>query len=336
VTAPFRVVDEPSTQVPARTPGSARRTSHVDAIWLPIPGLTAGPATRLVLRAAARDVVTDGVGAGRVVADGALEAWIGADAAVEHIEIEPEDAGVRDLVGRRAGSGFRAAARLAVPGAEGEPVGLLLDDVPVAVLVGNYASLRTGHGPVDAHAVALKRDICSGWRDGGTMMAAIDRGDPMPLPNVVPAPRLDALDGPVGVEPLPALPPGSLRRRRRIDVRAGDPAVLDAMFRDTFAEDDGSESVLHEYSVHATVDRSGRLLQIEAVPRVLPHIECPAATASVPDLVGERTADLGMRVGSTLGGIRGCTHLNDLLRSLSCVPRLLALRAPYLSHAQEN
>jgi hypothetical protein len=108
------------------------------------------------------------------------------------------------------------------------------------------------------------------------------------------------------------------------------------MFRDTFAEEDGSESVLHEYSVHGTVDRAGRLLDVEAVPRVLPHIECPAATASVSDLVGERTADLGMRVGSTLGGIRGCTHLNDLLRSLSCVPRLLALRPPHVSLAEED
>ena len=105
----------------------------------------------------------------------------------------------------------------------------------------------------------------------------------------------------------------------------GEPAVINAMFRDTYAEVDGTESVLHEYGVRATI-RNGRILDIQATPRVLPQVECPAAAAAVGDLVGEPVRQLGRRVRELLAGVRSCTHLNDLLRSLSCIPRLLALR----------
>jgi hypothetical protein len=59
---------------------------------------------------------------------------------------------------------------------------------------------------------------------------------------------------------------------------------------------------------------------------VLPWVECPAAAGFVELLVGSDAADLGRRVPATLTGLSSCTHLNDLLRSLSCLPRLIGLR----------
>jgi hypothetical protein len=115
-----------------------------------------------------------------------------------------------------------------------------------------------------------------------------------------------------------------LRRRRRIDVTPGDPVVVDATFRDTYGAPDG-EGILHEYRVHATVSADGLLASLSAEPRVLPWPECPVAADHVGALVGTPVADLARETGRTLTGLGSCTHLNDLLRSLSCVPRLVGL-----------
>jgi hypothetical protein len=117
-----------------------------------------------------------------------------------------------------------------------------------------------------------------------------------------------------------------MRRLRRIDVLPGDPTAVDAMFRDTYMEPDGHESILHEYALRAVCDGDGRLLDVEAEPHVLPHIECPDAAPNVVELRGQLTRDLRTIVPVTLEGVRSCTHLSDLLRSLSCVSRLQAIR----------
>jgi hypothetical protein len=97
------------------------------------------------------------------------------------------------------------------------------------------------------------------------------------------------------------------------------------MFRDGHQEADGTLSILHEYSLAANVDTaSGRLLSVEADPRVLPAAECPSAAASASRLAGTALADLRQRVRQDLRGTGTCTHLNDLLRSLADVPALLA------------
>jgi len=120
---------------------------------------------------------------------------------------------------------------------------------------------------------------------------------------------------------------GTVRRRRRTDVTPsgdGGRAAVDAMFRDTYVEPDGSLSVLHEYAVVATVDRRrGSLTSVVADPRVLPATECPSAAASATLMVGAPVADLRALVRRDLRGTGTCTHLNDLLRSMADVPVLL-------------
>jgi hypothetical protein len=120
-----------------------------------------------------------------------------------------------------------------------------------------------------------------------------------------------------------------MRRWRRLDLMAGDPLRVDAMFRDSHVDADGDETVLHEYTLTATIDPSdGTILEIAADPRVLPWVECPAAAASSQDLVGQRVTALRKWVRSNLVGPETCTHLNDLLRSLADTGALAAVLVP--------
>jgi hypothetical protein len=208
---------------------------------------------------------------------------------------------------------------------------LLLDDVPVAALISGYATLRSGGfaagGPSRLGALEAMRDLCSGWRDGGTMMTSIDRGEGVPVPALAPAPSIDLPDDELSGDPPDRLPSGSLRRRRRIDVLpTSDDGTkpINAMFRDSFAGDDGAEGILHEYALEASVDADGVILRIGADPRVLPWPECPAAAAAVSGLVGRRLSQLARALPE---GTASCTHLNDLLRSLSGAEGLLGYDA---------
>ncbi|GAC1311596.1 MAG: hypothetical protein NVSMB12_00060 [Acidimicrobiales bacterium] len=312
---------------PPRAPGSVRRTSHVDILWLPAPGVVADAETALVLRAAAQDVATEWDGSIRLLDRAELTVWLDRSLVTRHLTADPPlplDA----LVGRPAAKGFRAAARDVV-GAGLSLVGLLLDDVPVAALISGYAAMRSRGGAVlgrrEATVLAM-RDLCAGWRDGGTMMASIDRGHGVPTPGLGATPDIDRPDDPASGDPGLPLPPGSLRRRRRLDVLAELPdgaTPVDATFRDTFAGPDGAEGTLHEYALRARLDPTGHIASIDADPRVLPWPECPAAAAGVAALVG---AGLGEVPRLLPTGTSSCTHLNDLLRSLSGVAPLLALR----------
>ena len=167
------------------------------------------------------------------------------------------------------------------------PLYLLLDDLPVAALISGYTFLFDGsrddssgrEGRLgDNGARMVKADICSGWRSDGTMMVALRSGSGMPAPVGPPDPPLVNRDDPLGWHHIDDLAPASMRRRRLIDVTWGDPLAVHAMFRDTHKGADGVETVLHEYTVEATVDPSTRqVLQCEATPRALPWPECPHA-----------------------------------------------------------
>jgi hypothetical protein len=322
------MVKDPTTSTPPRAPGSVRRSSHIDILWLPAEGVEAGPGTMLVIRAGARDVVTGEPGPPAVVAEAGLVAWIGRRSEVLHLETTPA-VDASGLVGRSATSGFRRAARELTGVPTAEPLGLLFDDLPVAVLISGYAMLRSGKlgGPISSgpDPAGHMRDLCSGWRSDGIMIRSLEAGRGVPVPDVVVAPDLAVAGDPLAIEDLPPLPDGCLRRRRRIDVLAGDPVQVEATFRDTYCGE-GVEGVLHEYVVAAEVDDAGRITAIEANPRVLPWGECPAAAAHVDRLLGADVAGLASGVPATISGIASCTHLNDLLRSLNCLPRLIALR----------
>jgi hypothetical protein len=322
--------NRPLSSTPDRAPGSARRSSHVDIILTPADPQADPGAASIVLRAGAQEVVT-GAEHSEVVASGSLRAWISPERRVERIEVDPDLEGVDQLIGIAAGRGFRKVATAIAGERLREPVGQLLDDVPVATLIAGYAMLRAPERFPSAQPrgpITVVSDVCSGWRTGGVLHDSVDAGHGVPIAHLAPALTITRADDPLAFETHDALPKGALRRRRRIDVGPGDQPAIDAMFRDSFVDSDGNEGVLHEYAVHAQVDEEGRLLSVVADPRVLPFIECPAAAGNVARLVGTPTGELGSVVGEVLTGIDACTHLNDLLRSLRAVPRLMALRSP--------
>lgn len=292
----------PTDAVPPQAPGVVRRTSHID--------VRRGPAGLEVI-AAAQDV---GV---RLRSAARLQARVADDRTVTWLEVEPA-ADLSLLVGVRAASGFRAAVREVVPGGV---LAQLLDDLPIAVLLAPYVALRAGTIDVPdgwRASVGHMRDYCSGWAGDATMFRSIDAGGGLPPMPFVPAPALD-----IG----PPLEVGVLRRARRLDVHpadAGGGRVVTAWFRDSCRGAQDGEGVLHEYEVRLAIGPAGVVQEVEVTPRVLPWAECPRAAASGERLVGHLLASAAQAVVPSFAGTETCTHLNDLLRSLSGVTALTA------------
>jgi DUF2889 family protein len=296
---------EPLSHLPARRPGSIRRTSHVDMI-------AQGDGT-LWLRGAAEQ---EGRGA-------TCAALVGADRTLRSLDLQPQHAGLDRLLGRLVGRGFRGAVNeVSEPGTLAS---VLLSELPVAALLSGYASLYTGLFPSpipDGVLAGFPVDICAGWAEPASFMVTIRSTRRMPTPNgpVAPA-QLDA-----AWHAMPALAPGSMRRQRLIERHDLD---LWAMFRDSYARPDGVTTVLHEYRVLATLTESGReVASCRAEPRVLPWTECPQAAASAGRLVGRPVAELRRLVKDDMVGTSTCTHLNDLLSSLSQADQLVESPGP--------
>ncbi|MEO5587869.1 MAG: DUF2889 domain-containing protein, partial [Novosphingobium sp.] len=120
----------------------------------------------------------------------------------------------------------------------------------------------------------------------------------------------------------------SMRRARRIDVwRDAETGVIriDSAFQDSAPRPAGGRAALHEYRLSATADPATmELLTLEPEARVLPFVECPGAIGNARALIGSSLPAIRESVLSDLRGPRGCTHLNDALRALADVPKLLA------------
>jgi hypothetical protein len=314
VTRVAHALAEPLTDLPARRAGSIRRTSSVDMTasddgggTLELLGLAADPGRT----ASCRAVVETGTGAGRRLLS---------------LDLSPAVAGSDALLGRAVARGFRGVVDgLCEPGTL---PWVLLSELPVATLLSGYASLYTGLLPSplpDSFVAGLPVDICAGWAAPASFVVEIRSTRQMPTPAGPVSPGDDMTrgdgdgDGAGGTDrawhEMPALTSGAMRRQRLIQ-RDGDEVW--AMFRDSYAQPDGIVSILHEYSVRASLTPDGeRIATCVATPRVLPWAECPSAAASAPRLVGRRVADLRGLVKDELVGTSTCTHLNDLLASLS-------------------
>ncbi len=314
---------DPATTTPPREPGSARRTSSVDIVR---PDGAGGP---IVVEGYARDAVTLALDSPPVATDVTLSATLDPFQELVRIASDPAEPALASLVGRRAVSGFRAAAADAVPDHRraASLLYLLLDDLPVVTLVSGYALQRAGMIPEAPRSVYEPSvDLCSGWAADATIMRTIDERGTPPMTLGPPAPAIDRPDDPDAWHRIPVAAPRTVRRRRRIDVEFGDELVVDAMFRDSHFDDDGNESTVHEYGLHAVIDPETLVVaEIRATPRVLPYVECPAAAASAARLVGFHLDDVRDRVRAELVGTSTCTHLNDLLRSLEDVRGLDAV-----------
>jgi hypothetical protein len=326
---------EPAAVPPARRPGSVRRTSTMLMSW---PG---GLGTDLHLGGRARDLSTPASGDPTLVAQADLHAVTGRERDIQMIEANPSPPRLQGLVGRSAGAGLRAviADELHEEVAGGTPLYLLLDDLAGATLIAGFAYFKWAErypALLERYNSSPKRsmaNICSGFQEGssalnpdGTLKGVSE--------NTPPAPPLADPADPVGWHDLGDHPEVAMRRARRIDVWTDpgddtDTVHVDAMFRDTCWIPDGSETVLHEYRIFATADgRTGTLTAAEAIPLVLPYVECPEAAPYAARLVGTPLNALRAEVLERLKNADCCTHLNDGLRALAEVPVLASSLPP--------
>jgi hypothetical protein len=331
---------DPVAVTPVRPPGSIRRTSSIDTAR---PEGLFGP---MVVTARARDLRTAGDGTAAELGRTELVTRVdGASRQILSLDVEPAVAGLDDLVGTAIGPGFRGRMVQVVPGERdgGTLLHLLLDDLPGAALVSGYALQRggaldgvrikpSGESPPtrsedQGPSRSMPGDICAGWAHDATLMVTVRTEGVIPVALGPPAPVLESPSDPWSWHAMEPLPPHATRRRRRLDLippSGRDTAHrVDAHFRDSYVDPDGAESVVHEYSVHGTIDiLSGQVVEMEAVAQVLPWMECPGALASAGRLAGVHLSDLRDRVRREWTGASTCTHLNDTLRSLGDVPTL--------------
>ena len=315
---------DPHEGAPPRRPGSVRRTSTIDTNR---PDGVDGDAR---MDGRARDLLTGRDGTAEVVGEAALVATVGGMTRVlAELRTDPPRPALGALVGAMVGPGFRGRMDGLVPDErDGRTLlYLLLDDLPGAALVSGYALLHAGAvgGRHDGYLDAAV-DQCAGWAGDAGMMTFIRAEHRSPVPRGPVAPPLEAADDPLSWHASSRVGPHGHRRRRRVDVRpaGADTYAVDAHFRDSHVDGAGRETVIHEYTVEAVVDGTERTVRsIGAAADVLPWAECPAAVDSAVRVVGRSLAELRPWVRKTFTGTSTCTHLNDMLRSLSDVDALI-------------
>jgi hypothetical protein len=310
---------------PRRPAGSVRRTSTIDSIR------PAGLEGDVQVVARARDLRTTLDGEALVLAADGYDAVISPDRHLLHID--HPDARLAGLQGVSTASGFRARAVAAVPD-EAERstlLNLLLDDLTGANLVAGYAMQRhpswtTRTIPVEHFEAAT--DLCAGWASGATILDAVEADGLVPTPTTAPVAREPATGDPLAWHDRPALPPGSMRRARRLDVVTdgdGEGVRFDVHFRDSYVDREGVEGAVHEYSVWGRFDPpTHTIVALDAFAHVLPWVECPQALGSASRLVGMPVDELRAVVRADFVGTSTCTHLNDTLRGLADLPALAA------------
>ena len=287
--------------------------------------------------AAARDLVTDAAANPHTVAEATLHVTMDRGRTLTRLSSTPNRDELGELAGKGGGSGYRARLQTLLPDelAQGTPLYFLLDDLPGVTLVGPTAWSLWPEGMAEhtsrppSSTAQRMQNVCAGFRSDGLPIRQLINGG-NPHHDLVPALDLAQPDDPAAWHPIPGPPVGSamFRRRRRVDVSAGDGKVwVNSLFRDSMWSPERVEMVIHEYGLHATVDlETMRVSAISADPRVLPFQTCPAAAANVDLLLGEPVRTLRHRVRELVIGTDGCTHLNDALRSLAEVPVLLQHR----------
>jgi hypothetical protein len=341
----------PVPTTPVRARGSARRTTTIDTTRPNgLDGLS-------VIDARGRDLVTGTDGANHIVDSAGLVGRIDPSRVLVDLALNPQpslhahatapeapdDATLASLVDARVAGGFRAKAATAFPELQrsGSVWFLLLDDLPGANLVSGFAvqhaEALVGGGAMSAGArahpelILAQADICAGWAAGGTMLDTFRATGELPAPQGPPAPTLERDDDPDAWHETPPLTRHATRRRRRIDVgptAADGTAAFDVHFRDSHVEATGVEMVVHEYTVWGRVHvETLTITEIGSEARVLPWVECPAAVASASRLVGVSLPDVRQFVRGELTGVSTCTHLNDTLRSVADLDRLLQIRS---------
>jgi len=310
-----------TSATPLRRHDSVRRTTTHDCIR---PEGVSGPVTIL---AGGRDLLTMAGGTARVLDTAGLDMRVDyASGAIDRIAVDPHHRGLASLVGENAFHRFRGMVADAMPGEResGSVRYQLLDDLPIALMLSGRALRVAGLGLNIDSSKRLPIDICAGWVEGGTLLTGLTgKGPPLHIGPVATAVKRD--DDVLAWHEFGPLAPYGTRRHRRLDIWEDSRAAhVECFFRDSFADADGVETVVHEYTVHGTFDpTTSQFLSCEADAGPLPYPECPNAAASAQRLEGLTIGGLRRSVRGDFVGPSTCTHLNDTLRSLEDVGALL-------------
>jgi len=326
----FPFARQSAGHAPLRRPGSIRRTTSIDSDWP--DGF--GEAWEMVGRA--RDFLTPLEGNPRELAVGGFQILTSTRREIMRIALSPDHAGAQELVGIRAGGASRQALARTLGDIKGTPTYQLLDDFAGASLVAGWIWSQWrgdwAKGPeratqrLSAGRKGVMDDICTGFAIGGS--AFKDDGTPDNVnQSITEVGPLEHPDDALGWHPMPFQQGPKQRRARRIDLwREDDIIMVDAGFQDSGSNPGGGRTAIHEYRVYAEIDASsGRLLALQAQPLILPYKECPGASVKASRMVGRNVSEFRNAVLEALPSTLGCTHLNDVLRSLSDVPALARL-----------
>lgn len=311
---------------PPRAPASLRRTSTIDVDW------PEGRGGNMRLVGRARDVVTRRSGEAPVVlAQDGFEALVRPDRTLVAIAADPPRPALSGLVGARGGGGLRKILDEVVPDERrrATPLYLILDDIAGVSLVSSWAwtrwdpnwleAARSVFGDAKLEELMQQRiGVCIGLAPGSSAFAPErDRSG-------APAAELRRPDDPQGWHDFADQEGVGMRRARRIDIRLDDAIRIDAAFQDSATTPAGGRSAVHEYTLQVAGDPlTLAVTAVQAQPRVLPHAECPSATANLDRLLGVALPDLRETVSVELRKTAGCTHLNDALRALADAPALV-------------
>lgn len=315
---------------PPRRPGSIRRTSTMDFTF---PGGLSGDT---VLDGRGRDLMTAPDGSATEIGRARLDLTTDVNKIIKAIRTAPDVPELAALVGDSSMSGFRKRLADAAAGAGDRTATLpsllflMLDDVPGAVLVSGSAHQRRypleEYLKLKAHIRdRVMTDICTGYQHGASSLNP--DGTLIWQQTRLPAVLIDErLDDELAWHEHPETTDTSMRRARRTDVwLEGGTVHIDAFYQDSATDPVVGRVSIHEYVLSARADLASLTLDsIAPVARVLPYTECPLATLNVDAVVGVSLAELRPTVLERLAGPRGCTHLNDMMRTLADVPALVS------------
>ncbi|MEH6757304.1 MAG: DUF2889 domain-containing protein [Parasphingorhabdus sp.] len=330
---------DPSGYSPLRPAGSIRRTTTIDTIW------PEGYGRPMAMTGTGRDYLTPLDGApGRKLALDQFRMLSSPMREILAVEVEPHRENINMLIGCRAGSQSRSilAEVLAVDRKAGTPLFQLFDDFAGASLVAGWAwrlwvddwdALIAKNGkPKHIGKGGNMEGVCAGFAPGASSLKA-DGSPRNDIQSMAAVPSLVHPDDPEGWHPLADQKGCAMRRARRIDIWVDDVVQIDIGFQDSANAPGGGRIAVHEYRVRATADlKSLELLSIDVDPRILPYRECPAASPNASKMIGVKLGDLRETVLEQLRGTVGCTHLNDVLRSMTDVPQLLARGGADIRH----
>jgi hypothetical protein len=316
----FPIARQSAGFAPSRRPGSIRRTTSIDSDW------PEGPGQPWRLTGSGRDLFTPFDGGAVELATGSFRLLSSLRREIAELETWPRAKRIRDLVGVRAGSASRSALAETLGDLRGTPLFQLLDDFAGASLVAYWIWSRWTKDWSDRGSSML--GVCAGFAPGASSMLPSGAPDTLNASSACVGALEDPAD-PLGWHAMPVQEGPKMRRARRIDLwKEAGMIKVDAGFQDSGSVPGGGRIAVHEYRVHAEIDaRTGILSALQAQPLILPFPECPAASIRATRMIGKRVAGFRSAVLDTLPATDGCTHLNDVLRSLADVP-LLADQLP--------